>query len=342
MIVDGAAKNSETYETALSMVKYVESFAKREIVVIPKWQRGGRVSSLNTGYNFAKGEVIMAIDGDTSFDNNMVSNATRHFADPKVACVAGCLRVRNALKNLVTRMQAIEYFFSINIGKTGLSEFNMVNNISGAFGIFRKGVLDKVVGWDAGTAEDLDLTLRIKNYFGRHRDMRIVFDYDIVGHTDVPDTVRGLLHQRMRWDGDLSFIYLKKHRKSFSPQVVGYSNFLYMIINGLMFQLVMPFMIAAYLIFVAIALPVYLSLAIGAITYIFYLFVMLLIWVLAIPVVSERPYIDFSLTAWIPLMPFYSFVMRLNGAFATLWELIGEGHRDTAMAPWWTLKKSKF
>lgn len=137
----------------------------------------------------------MALDGDTSFDNNMVERVTRHFEDPAVSAVSGCLRVRNADESLAAALQAIEYFVSIQSSKTGLSSFNVVNNISGAFGVFRKSVLELVGGWDAGTAEDLDMTLRIKNYFGRYKkNSRIIFDPEAIGHTDVPATFKGFLN----------------------------------------------------------------------------------------------------------------------------------------------------
>jgi biofilm PGA synthesis N-glycosyltransferase PgaC len=71
-----------------------------------------------------------------------------------------------------------------------LSEFNMVNNISGAFGIFRREILDLVEGWDAGTAEDFDMTMRIKNYFSHSRKKnRIVFDPEAICFTDVSVSV---------------------------------------------------------------------------------------------------------------------------------------------------------
>ncbi len=90
--------------------------------------------------------------------------------------VAGNLRVRNVAKSLVTRLQAIEYLISTHASKVGLSEFNIVNNISGAFGIFRKSLLDRIGGWDSGTAENLDMTIRLKNYFGRHPKLKIRFE----------------------------------------------------------------------------------------------------------------------------------------------------------------------
>src|SRR5690606_14177170 len=152
---------------------------------IAKWQRGGRVSSLNAGLSLAKGEIIMALDGDTSFDNTMVSAMVAHFADPEVPAVAGSLRVRNAKASMTTAMQAIEYLLSIHMSKIGLAEWNVVNNISGAFGAFRRSFLNHIGGWDTHTAEDLDITLRIKNY-ARRRKIRIPFEPNAIGHTDAP------------------------------------------------------------------------------------------------------------------------------------------------------------
>jgi hypothetical protein len=51
------------------------------------------------------------------------------------------------------------------------------------------------------------MTMRIKQYFGRHPGLRIVFDPHAVGHTDAPDTWRVFFRQRLRWDGDM-FLYL--------------------------------------------------------------------------------------------------------------------------------------
>ncbi len=136
VVIDGAIINEPTYRAALSAAAEVAKLSNRKTTIVPKWQRGGRVSSINTALNLATGEIFMALDGDTSFDNDMVEKVTRHFDDPNVVGVSGNLRVRNARHSLATRLQAMEYMLSISAGKTGLSEFNIVNNISGAFGVF--------------------------------------------------------------------------------------------------------------------------------------------------------------------------------------------------------------
>ena len=113
VLVDGAAANQETLRVAQSMSGYVNEFLNRKLLVIPKWQRGGVVSSSNAGLRFADGEIIIKVDGDSSMDNNMVERATRHFENPEVVAVSGCLRVRNANESIWTSFQAIEYFIAI-------------------------------------------------------------------------------------------------------------------------------------------------------------------------------------------------------------------------------------
>ena len=342
-MIDGASKNKLTYDSAMEMSEYVSGFRNRKLVVVPKWQRGGRVSSLNTGLNFASGEIVMALDGDTSFDNNMVERVTRHFEDPAISAVSGCLRVRNADESLTASLQAIEYFVSIQASKTGLSAFNMVNNISGAFGVFRKSVLDLVEGWDAGTAEDLDITLRIKNYFGRYKKkFRIVFDPEAIGHTDAPSTFKGFLKQRIRWDGDLSYLYFRKHRLSFKPKLLGWPNFLMIIFTGLFSQIVMPFVIFAYTVWLFIVYPIEYSAGLLLFVYLFYLLLLLVMYLFFVACLSERPREDLSRLCFLPLMPLFAFAARMNSLVATVWEMTASGHKDTSMAPWWVTRKNKF
>ena len=225
-VIDGAAsdKNQKTLKSVRAVEKTFGNYKNRAILVVPKWQRGGRVSSLNAGLKFATGDIVMALDADTSFDNDMVAKSVKYFLDPNVIAVSGALRVRNAKKNLLTWLQALEYIISIHAGKVALASFNIINNVSGAFGIFRTSMIRHIGGWDTGTAEDLDMTLRLKAYMGNHPELKIAFAPDAIGHTDVPETLFSFFFQRLRWDGDLSYMYLHKHRLSFSAKIVGFLN----------------------------------------------------------------------------------------------------------------------
>jgi cellulose synthase/poly-beta-1,6-N-acetylglucosamine synthase-like glycosyltransferase len=341
-VVDGAVRNRATLEAARGMAAYVGALPHRELTVVPKWHRGGRVSGLNTGLSLATTEVLMAMDGDTSFDNDMVANAVVHFMDPDVVGVVGSLRVRNASATLWTRLQAIEYALSIQSAKAGLSEFNIVNNISGAFGIFRRSFLKAIGGWDSGTAEDTDLTLRIKSYFGRHPKLRILFEPAAIGHTDAPESFRGFLRQRLRWDGDLFYLYVLKHRFAFSPAILGWRNLAMLIWTGLFFQLVMPIVIMVYTVWLFWLYPTPYVLAVMTIVYLFYLLMTSLFYVLFIAFFSERPKHDLRLAPLLPVVPFFTFFTRVWAGVATLWEIVAVSHLDSAMAPWYVLRKNKF
>lgn len=341
-VMDGAKQNMSTYLSAKAMESYVAKFPNRSLRIVPKWQRGGRVSSMNLGLTLARGEIVMALDGDTSFDNDMVFEATRPFADSNVVSVAGNLRVRNIRASLITRLQSIEYLISIYLGKTGLSEFNIVNNISGAFGVHRRKFLEQIGGWDSGTAEDLDLTIRIKGYMARHPALRIVFAPKAIGHTDVPVTVRQFFQQRLRWDGDLFYLYLKKHKARIRPGLLGWRNSIMIIWTGLFFQIVMPFLIVIYTCYLLVVCPVEFFVAIMLFVYLTYLLLSILMYLLFLIFLSERKRQDMELLFLLPVFPVFSFVVRVWSAFASLKEVVEDAHLDSSMAPWWVLKKNKY
>ncbi|MGF6330121.1 biofilm PGA synthesis N-glycosyltransferase PgaC [Pseudomonas sp. BS3782 TE3695] len=338
-VVDGATMNQPT----LSAVRHFNVdpllYPRRHLRPIAKWQRGGRVSSLNAGLAHASGEIVMALDGDTSFDNNMVSAIVRNFEDPSVPAVAGSLRVRNAWGSWVTAMQALEYVLSIHMSKIGLAEWNLVNNVSGAFGAFRRSFLVKIGGWNTHTAEDLDLTLRIKSYFKRH-DLKIPFEPEAIGHTDAPATLRQFLMQRLRWDGDLFFLYVRKHNHNINPDLLGWPTFLMILLSGFFFQLVLPFIIFIYTLLALFILPGKTLLFLFALIYLLYLLITLLLFGAMLSMVSDRPRQDVTLGLLVPVFPLFMLLIRCWSAVAMLNEMFRRGHEETSMAPWWVLKRA--
>ena len=338
-VVDGATLNQPTLHAVRDFRVDPFLYPRRYLRPIAKWQRGGRVSSLNAGLAHSSGEIVMALDGDTSFDNNMVSAIVRHFEDPTVPAVAGSLRVRNAWSSMVAAMQALEYLLSIHMSKIGLAEWNLVNNISGAFGAFRRSFLIKIGGWNTHTAEDLDITLRIKSYFGRH-DLRIPFEPEAIGHTDAPTTLKQFLMQRLRWDGDLYFLYVRKHSHSINPTLLGWRSFLMMLVSGFFFQLVLPFIIFGYTLVALFILPVSTLLILSSLVYLLYLMITAILFGGLLLIVSDRPRQDLRLGLLVPIYPLFMLLMRCWSAVAMLNEMFRRGHEESGMAPWWVLRKA--
>ncbi len=66
--------------------------------------------------------------------------------------------------------------------------------------------------------------MRLKQYKRRYPDNKLAFSTHSIGHTDVPDTLKGLVLQRLRWDGDLLFLFLRKHNEGLSPRLLGWGE----------------------------------------------------------------------------------------------------------------------
>src|SRR5437016_12212097 len=107
-VVDGAVQNRATLAALRALGPYVNARKLRRLEIVPKLQRGGRVSSLNQGLALASGELVMALDGDTSFDNDIARHAARHFAPYNVVPAPGNLRARHARRSFLVRLQAPE------------------------------------------------------------------------------------------------------------------------------------------------------------------------------------------------------------------------------------------
>jgi len=340
-VLDGAARQVAAHRALLRLQADVQRYPGRSLRVLPKWQRGGRVSSLNAGLMHARGEILIAADADTSFDNDMLRRLIPRFRDPDTVAVAGNLRVRNAGDSLIARLQAMEYLLSIETSRIGLAEWNMLNNISGAFGAFRTAVVRRIGGWDTHSAEDLDITLRLKSLLGRYPHLRLAFEPGAVGHTEVPATINGFLRQRLRWDGDLFFMYLRKHRPSLAGNAVGWRNLFGIIAYNLLFQIVVPFALLLYLVWAAAVLPAGQFLATLVLVYALYAAKTLFLYLAHLGLVSPKPRADLGFLPLLPLYPLFAFLQRLWSAVALLNEMLRRSHQESGMAPWWVLRRGR-
>jgi cellulose synthase/poly-beta-1,6-N-acetylglucosamine synthase-like glycosyltransferase len=341
-VIDDAQKNEETLRTVCTVQAALHPSPLRSLVVLPKRVRGGRASSLNAGLAVAKGEVLLALDGDTSFDNDMVRRAMKRMCEPGVVAVAGTLRVRNSGKNLLTRLQALDYLVYRQFVRAGLSSFNVINNIPGAHGVFSASLLRRAGGWDTGSAEDVDLTLRIKMYFGRNRAMRIVADPHVISHTDVPHRWVDFLRQRLRWEGDPVYLYLRKHGPGLRPRVMGWRNFIFSLWYGVVFQILLPPTLLCSLLALLLVAEPSAAASILQLAYLMFLAAAAAVYLLQLCLISERRRTDLELLWLLPMYPLFMLLIRVWSALAVLHSLLLRSHLDTSMAPWWVLRKGKF
>jgi cellulose synthase/poly-beta-1,6-N-acetylglucosamine synthase-like glycosyltransferase/peptidoglycan/xylan/chitin deacetylase (PgdA/CDA1 family)/spore germination protein YaaH len=210
-----------------------EEAARDPRVLLISQPNRGKPAALNHGLAAATGDVVVTIDADTSVNNDAVTKLVRHFAEPKVAAVAGNVKVMNRNKWL-TRWQALEYITSQNLEKRAFDLLNCIPVVPGAVGAWRTDLLRSHGGFSRDTvAEDTDLTLTL-----RRHGWKILYDEDAIGYTEVPETVEALIKQRFRWTfGTIQAVW--KHRDTLGRKKYGSLGWI-AIPNIFLFQILLP------------------------------------------------------------------------------------------------------
>ncbi len=179
----------------------------------PQWLRVvhltpnmGKATALNTGTLLSQGEFVLAIDADAFLDPDALRWIAWHFVKfPRVGAVTGNPRVANRT-TLLAKIQVCEYASIIGLIKRTQRLLGKVLTVSGVIAAFRKSALCDVgfLATDMVT-EDIDATWKLEKRFW---DIR--FEPRAVCWVLVPETIRGLWRQRLRWaQGGVEV--LKKH-----------------------------------------------------------------------------------------------------------------------------------
>ncbi len=167
---------------------------------------GGKAVAINHGLRFARGEIIIIVDADSLVGKNTLIKLVQPFHDPEVAAVAGNIKVLNRM-NWLTKCQALEYIASINIYRRALDVFGSVTVVPGALGAYRREVLEGSGCYDPDTlVEDFDVTMKTLK-----TGKVVQASASAIAYTEAPQTLDGLIRQRLRWYRG-NFQALWKHR----------------------------------------------------------------------------------------------------------------------------------
>jgi cellulose synthase/poly-beta-1,6-N-acetylglucosamine synthase-like glycosyltransferase len=191
----------------------------RNLWVIDK-DNGGKADALNAAVNASRYPYVCAIDADAILEEEALLRVARPIVEEPEVVVAtgGIVRIANGCtvdsgrvldvhlpRSRLATLQVLEYFRAFLIGRVGWSRMNALLIISGAFGLFRRSLVETVGGYSRDTVgEDIELVLRLHRHL-RERDepYRIVFLPDPVCWTEAPETLKQLSSQRRRWQRGL-------------------------------------------------------------------------------------------------------------------------------------------
>ncbi len=213
------------------------AFAGDQRVHVITQPNAGKSAALNNGLSAADTDIVVCVDADTIVHPGAIGFLVEHFRDPRVAAVAGNIKVGNR-NNPLTIWQSIEYITNQNLDRRAYAFFYTVPVVPGALGAWRKQAVEQAGGLSADTlAEDTDLTFRL-NLLG----FRTLADNRAIAWTEAPDTVAGLAKQRYRWVfGTLQSLW--KHRRTFLNHrygVFGWAVMPVMAVYAVGFQILAP------------------------------------------------------------------------------------------------------
>ncbi len=246
--------------------------------------RQGKSGAVNFGGTVTAAAYIAWLDSDSTLDDQAISQAMRSFfLQPRVGAVSGNIAIRNASHNMLTRLQSAEYLCSIGVGRQFSSRMGILSTVSGAFGIFRRDVLDRLGWFEPGTGEDTDMTIRIRK-LGYH----IAFAPAAVCLTNGPETWPGFVRQRLRWDRAITLFMLRKYREvfSWSQHHFRLSNML-SFLDAVVFQILLPMGWTLYLLGLMVFSPEYFLPLLLALYYL-YTFFNVVDWLFAISILDWK------------------------------------------------------
>ena len=158
-------------------------------------QNQGKANALRIGTLAARSDYLVCVDSDAMLDPHAVRWMVGHLIDgPRVGAVTGNPRIRNRT-TLMGRMQIGEFSAIIGLIKRAQRTYGRLFTISGVICAFRRTALHDVGYWsDRMVTEDIDISWRLQL-----AGWDIRYEPNALCWILMPETIRGLWAQRLRW-----------------------------------------------------------------------------------------------------------------------------------------------
>ncbi len=305
-----------------------EGLGRRGWVRFQGWpDRQGKSAALNWGLQQSHGEYVIFMDSDSTLDRGALRNILAYFADPKIGAVCGDLSVRNPRINLLTRLQTMEYLTALTIGRTFRASVGILSIVPGAFGAFRRELIDRVGCHEPGPGNDSDLTIRT-----RKMGYQVAYAPDATCLTNTPEKWRAWLRQRLRWDRNLIRNRLRKHVDvyAFWQRHFGLLNML-SFADTMFFAVVLSIGWLVYALDLGIRRPPH-WIAIAFASYLLHLALKTIQYGIALAVSPRRKELA-SLAVYLPLFSLYRIACRVVRLVAVIQELVFRRSYKDPFAP---------
>ncbi|HKL49457.1 MAG TPA: poly-beta-1,6-N-acetyl-D-glucosamine synthase [Desulfuromonadales bacterium] len=155
----------------------------------------GKAMGLRMGALAARSEFLVCIDGDALLEHHALPWLLQHFlTSPRVAAVTGNPRIRTR-STLLGKIQVGEFSAILGLIKRAQRIYGRIFTMSGVVSAFRKSALHQVGYWNTDmVTEDIDISWKLQL---AHWDIR--FEPNALCWILMPETLKGLWKQRLRW-----------------------------------------------------------------------------------------------------------------------------------------------
>lgn len=193
--------DGSTDRTMLILKELQKFYPSLKIIDWPKNQ--GKRWAMAAGFKVSNSEIIIQLDSDSHIEPKTFRELIAPFRNSKVSAVCAYGEPKNADSNIITRMQAAYYFMSFRILKAAESTFDTVFCASGCCSAYRKSAVMPIIynwlsesflGRPVTWGDDRALTSWVIKTGGK-----TVFSSRALAYTVVPDNLRQLLKQQLRW-----------------------------------------------------------------------------------------------------------------------------------------------
>ena len=162
--------------------------------VIHLAQNGGKSRALKAGSLMARHELVVCIDGDALLDPHALRWIARAFRRGNVGGLGGNPRIRNRT-TLLGRLQVGEFCSIVGLIRRAQTTYGRLFTVSGVICAFRKRALADAGWWSETTlTDDIDITWRVQI-----AGWRVVYEPNAIVWILMPETLKGLWRQRLRW-----------------------------------------------------------------------------------------------------------------------------------------------
>lgn len=180
--------------------------------VIHLAQNQGKAMALRMGAIAARSEYLVCIDGDALLDRDAANYIVAPLiAHPHVGAVTGNPRIRTR-STLLGRIQVGEFSSIIGLIKRTQRVYGQVFTVSGVITAFRKKALDQVGYWSLDmVTEDIDITWKLQR-----AHWSVFYEPRALCWILMPETLRGLWKQRLRWAQGGAEVFIVNMRRLWS------------------------------------------------------------------------------------------------------------------------------